>query len=145
MFHKRRAVLLFAIAAASLTRVFAQATSSDTAPPPSPTPPAESAASSASSALEGPRQGDRWTYELKDDITGDITQFATTTVVEISEKEIVTRASLRGQQGFQTIVFNHNWARIDDMCGNPRQMTAWEFQPRLKWARNGAPTSPPPI
>lgn len=115
MFRRRRAALLFAIMGAGPMPAFAQNAGPDAAPAPSPSPPPESAESSAASALEGPRQGDRWNYELTDDITGDVTQLRTDTVVEVTDKEIVMRATLRGQQGFQTIIFDHNWGRLDNM------------------------------
>ena len=65
--------------------------------------------------------GDRWVYETKDEITGDVKSTTTVVVLDVSEKEINTRISVRGgARPFQT-VFDRSWNRIDDGI--------WKFRP----------------
>src|SRR5262245_64343052 len=60
------------------------------------------------------RVGDRWSYDVKDDLTGDLRHAVTVVVVEVSDKEITTRAAIRGKDRPQTMVFDLDWGRIDD-------------------------------
>ena len=46
--------------------------------------------------LAGVLPGDRWVYEVKDEITGDLKRTTTVVVLDVSEKEINTRMSVRG-------------------------------------------------
>jgi hypothetical protein len=71
--------------------------------------------------LAGVLPGDRWVYEVKDEITGDVKSTTTVVVLDVSEKEINTRISVRGgARPFQT-VFDRSWNRIDDGI--------WKFRP----------------
>jgi hypothetical protein len=57
-----------------------------------------SACSWAQTADPGPvRVGDRWSYDIKDDATGDLRHAITIVVVEVSDKEVTTRLSLKGR------------------------------------------------
>ena len=67
------------------------------------------------------RVGDRWSYDIKDEVTGDLKHAVTLVVAEIGQKEITTRASVRGNNRPITIVFDPGWGRIDD--GN------WKHRP----------------
>ena len=60
------------------------------------------------------RVGDRWLYDIKDTLTGDLRQAVTIVAVEVNEKEIATRTSVQGKDRSNTIVFNPDWGRIDD-------------------------------
>jgi hypothetical protein len=60
------------------------------------------------------RVGDRWSYDIKDALTGDLREAVTIVVGEVTEKEITTRNSVRGRERPRTFVFDHDWARIDD-------------------------------
>ena len=71
--------------------------------------------------LAGVLPGDRWVYEVKDEITGDLKRTTTVVVLDVSEKEINTRMSVRGAaRPFET-VYDRNWNRIDDGI--------WKFRP----------------
>jgi hypothetical protein len=70
--------------------------------------------------IAGVLPGDRWVYEVTDEITGDIKQTTTVVVLDVSEKEINTRVSIRGANPRQ-IVFDRGWSRIDD--------SSWKFTP----------------
>ncbi len=60
------------------------------------------------------RVGDRWTYEVKDAATEDIRTVMTYVVVDIDDKEISTRVSYRGKDRPRPIVFDSQWAILDD-------------------------------
>jgi hypothetical protein len=71
--------------------------------------------SQAQSADPGPiRVGDRWSYEVKDSLTGDLRPAMTVVVGEINDKEITTRVSLRGKDRPLTVIQDLDWGRIDD-------------------------------
>jgi hypothetical protein len=59
------------------------------------------------------RVGDRWTYNIKDGVTGDLKHAVTLVVIEVDQKEITTRVTGRGNSPF-TIFFDPGWSRIDD-------------------------------
>jgi hypothetical protein len=65
--------------------------------------------------------GDRWSYDVKDDLTGDLRHSVTVVVVEVGDKEITTRVTIRGKDRPQTMVFDRDWGRIDD--------GAWKLNP----------------
>ena len=67
------------------------------------------------------RVGDRWSYDVKDDLTGDLRHAVTVVVVDVNDKEITARATIRGKDRPQTMVFDLDWGRIDD--------GAWKVQP----------------
>jgi hypothetical protein len=76
----------------------------------------------AQSADPGPiRIGDRWSYDIKDDLTGDLRQTITVVVVDINDQEITTRVNARGKDHPQTMVYDLDWGRIDD--------GAWKLRP----------------
>jgi hypothetical protein len=67
------------------------------------------------------RVGDRWTYEVKDAATEDIRTVMTYVVVDIDNKEISTRVNYRGKDRPRPIVFDSQWAIIDD--------SVWKYRP----------------
>jgi hypothetical protein len=71
--------------------------------------------------IAGVLPGDRWVYEVTDEVTGDIKQTMTVVVLDVSEKEINTRVSTRGAAGPRQIVFDRGWSRIDD--------SSWKYTP----------------
>jgi hypothetical protein len=74
-----------------------------------------SANCAAQTADPGPiRVGDRWSYDVKDDLTGELRHAVTIVVVEVSDKEITARTTLKGKDRPQTMVFDPDWGRIDD-------------------------------
>jgi hypothetical protein len=64
--------------------------------------------------MEEAQVGDHWTYELRDDITGDVKSTITNTVTDVSAKEISTRIAVLGNpnSGFQT--FDSSWNLINN-------------------------------
>jgi len=76
----------------------------------------------AQSGDPGPiRVGDRWSYEVKDSLTGDLRPAMAVVVAEVNDKEITTRITLRGRDRPQTMIFDPDWGRIDD--------GAWKLRP----------------
>ena len=76
----------------------------------------------AQSADPGPiRVGDRWSYEIKDTLTGDLRPATTVVVGDVTDKEITARVTVRGRERPQTMVFDPDWGRIDD--------GAWKLRP----------------
>jgi len=71
--------------------------------------------------IAGVLPGDRWVYEVTDEVTGDIKQTTTVVVLDVSEKEINTRVSIRGAASPRQIVFDRGWSRIDD--------SLWKYTP----------------
>jgi hypothetical protein len=59
--------------------------------------------------MEDPQTGDHWTYELRDDVTGDIKSTITNTVTDVSASEISIRVGQLGNSttGYQT--FDRSW------------------------------------
>src|SRR5262245_36436523 len=77
----------------------------------------------AQSADPGPiRVGDRWSYEIKDALTGDLRPATTVVVGDVNDKEITIRVSVRGRdRPPQTMIYDSDWGRIDD--------GAWKLRP----------------
>ena len=75
------------------------------------------------------RVGDRWTYDLVDEITGDPKGTWSWLVTDANAKEIVTRVSKRGQDGSGLSVFDPKWNVVDDgqWRRKPRDGTGFEL------------------
>jgi hypothetical protein len=86
--------------------------------PPSQPPPAASAPAvetpNSPEPMEDAQTGDHWTYELRDDITGDVKSTITNTVTDVSDSEISTRTAQLGNSnsGYQT--FDRSWNVINN-------------------------------
>jgi hypothetical protein len=64
--------------------------------------------------MENALPGDHWTYELRDDITGDIKSTITNTVTDVSDSEISIRIAQLGNSniGYQT--YDRSWNVINN-------------------------------
>lgn len=71
--------------------------------------------------VAGVLPGDRWTYEVTDEITGDVKETTTVNVVSVSDNEIVTRVTERGASRPIQVVYDRNWNRVDD--------DVWKYRP----------------
>jgi hypothetical protein len=84
------------------------AQSAQTNTPPTPTTaPAESP--TGPNAMEDPQVGDHWTYEVRDEITGEIKSTLTNTVTDTSGSEIGMRSSQLGNPNFGYQTFDRSW------------------------------------
>jgi hypothetical protein len=72
-------------------------------------------------AMEDAQTGDHWTYELRDEITGDIKSTITNTVTDVSAAEVSTRIAALGNSnaGYQN--FDRSWNLINN--------GVWRFTP----------------
>jgi hypothetical protein len=71
--------------------------------------------------MEDPQPGDHWTYELKDEITGEVKGTNTNTVTDVGASEINTRIGLLGNPGSGYQTFDRSW----NMTNNGM----WRFTP----------------
>jgi hypothetical protein len=80
--------------------------------------PAESPPAASSSATETANSpepmeevqiGDHWTYEIRDEITGEVKSIVTNTVTDISASEIGTRTTQLGNGNFGYLTFDRSW------------------------------------
>lgn len=85
--------------------------------------PASSAAPAAKPvvAMEEPQQGDFWTYEVRDEISGKVSAVRKNMVTEVTPKEISVRFTIEGKddQGLQ--VYDRSW--------NLKNAGEWKYQP----------------
>jgi hypothetical protein len=92
---------------ATVSLVSAQTAPSASAPPTSAPPAVESP--STAEPMEDAQTGDHWTYEFRDEITGEVKSTITSTVTDVSTTEIGIRLATLGNpgNGFQT--FDRSW------------------------------------
>ena len=64
------------------------------APPSQPSAPAPTESPSQQETMEDPQIGDHWTYELRDDISGDLKSTITHTITDVSAREISIRLAV---------------------------------------------------
>jgi hypothetical protein len=76
---------------------------------PNPTPAPAQPEPAAQETMEDPQLGDHWTYELRDDISGDVKSVLTHTVTDLTDSQIGVRIARIGNanSGYQT--FDHSW------------------------------------
>jgi hypothetical protein len=59
--------------------------------------------------MEEPQVGDRWIYEVKDEITGDVKATMTNTITDVSPSEISTRVAFMGNPNLGFYTFDRSW------------------------------------
>jgi hypothetical protein len=72
-------------------------------------------------AMEDPRPGDFWTYEIRDEISGKITAVRSNMVTEVTPTEISVRFELKGRDRGGLNVYDRTW--------NLRASGPWKYQP----------------
>jgi hypothetical protein len=87
-------------------------------PAPSSTP---AAPSKAVVTMEEPLPGDRWTYEVRDEITGTITATRTNVVTEVTPNEISIRFKIAGTPNEGLNIYDRSW---NLMASSP-----WKYSP----------------
>ena len=88
-------------------------------PPAAASPPAETP--NSPEPMEEPQTGDHWTYEVRDEITGDVKSTFTTTVTDVSASEISIRSVQLGNNNFGYQSFDRSW--------NVTNNGTWRFTP----------------
>jgi hypothetical protein len=71
--------------------------------------------------MEEPLPGDRWTYEVRDEISGTITATRANVVTEVTPKEISVRFNIVGTPNSGLINYDRSWNLI---ASNP-----WKYAP----------------
>ena len=82
--------------------------------------PAASEAAPPQETMEDPQVGDHWTYEIRDDITGDLKSTFTTTT-DVSTADISIRDTTVGNSNFGYASYDRSWNRISN--------DTWRFTP----------------
>jgi hypothetical protein len=93
-------------------------------PPPAAAPPDAAALVQPAKALvpmEEPRPGDRWTYEVRDEITGTITATRENVVTEVTTNEISVRFKIVGTTNEGFTVYDRSWNLVEER--------PWKFSP----------------
>lgn len=88
----------------------------DTDPAPS-TPPSTSAAE----AMEEPQTGDHWTYELRDEISGELKSTVIQTVSDVSAGNVEVRLTWLNSSNTGFLTFDRNW--------NVKNNASWRYAP----------------
>lgn len=90
-------------------------------PPAETTTPASTPTASAVIAMEEPKQGDFWTYEMRDEISGRVKEVRTNMVTEVTATEISMRYEVKNSstEGFNT--YDRSW--------NLKGSAPWKYQP----------------
>src|SRR5205814_5658233 len=91
--------------------------------PPAKSPPAasEPAMEAPDEAMEEPRTGDHWTYEVRDEITGEVKSTLTQTITDVSGSEISVRVAPLGKANSWYLTFDHLW--------NLKSNGVWRYSP----------------
>ncbi|HLX17114.1 MAG TPA: hypothetical protein VKS24_18165 [Bradyrhizobium sp.] len=96
--------------------------SAQQAPPPAEAPSAAAALPAKSVVpMEEPRSGDRWTYEVRDEITGKITESRENVVTEVTPTEISVRFKKFGTDDTSVTVYDRSW--------NAVEQRPWRYSP----------------
>jgi hypothetical protein len=84
-----------------------------TAQTPNPAPAPASTESAGQETMEDPQVGDHWTYEFRDEISGDVKSVLTNTVTDLTDSQIGIRITRAGNanSGYQT--FDRSWNLIN--------------------------------
>ena len=89
----------------------------DAAPPSAS--PVESPASADS--MEDAQPGDHWTYELKDEIAGEVKGTYTNVVTDVNATEVGVRAGMLGNSNTGYVTFDRTW--------NVKNTASWRYNP----------------
>ena len=72
-------------------------------------------------AMEEPLQGDFWTYEVRDEISGKVSAIRTNMVTEVTPTEISVRHTVEGKDSQGLNVYDRSW--------NLKNAGEWKYQP----------------
>lgn len=65
-------------------------------------------------AMEEPEPGDRWIYDVHDDITGTISSTRENVVTEVTPTEISVRYTIVGTNNMGLMVYDRSWNLVED-------------------------------
>ena len=83
-------------------------------PPSQPSPPAATESPSLQETMEDAQIGDHWTYEVRDDVSGDLKSTITYTITDITPAEFGIRLAVvgKGDVGYQT--YSRSWDMVNN-------------------------------
>jgi hypothetical protein len=87
------------------------------------TPPSAAPAESPASAdsMEDAQPGDHWTYELRDEIAGEVKGTYTNVVTDVNATEVGVRAGMLGNSNTGYVTFDRTW--------NIKNTASWRYNP----------------
>lgn len=112
----RCAVLTMIAVLAAMNSSYAQ-----TPPPGSPPPASSSNTETPNEPMEDPQTGDHWTYELRDEISGEVKSTLIQTVTDVSDSEIGIRVTQLGNSNAGYLTFDRSW--------NLKTNGVWRYSP----------------
>ena len=80
---------------------------------PNSTPAAAPTETTAQEKMEDPQVGDHWTYEFRDDISGDVKSIITNTVTDLTDSQIGIRLTWAGNSNSNSQTFDRSWNLIN--------------------------------
>lgn len=92
-----------------------------TAQTPNPAPAPAATETTDQEKMEDPQVGDHWTYEVHDDISGEVKSTTTNTITDVSATDISIRTSVLGNANFGYINYDRSWNRTSN--------DTWRFTP----------------
>ena len=79
-----------------------------------PSQPASTESPSQQETMEDPQIGDHWTYELRDDVSGDLKSTITHTITDITPAEISVRLAVLGRPNGAYHTYDRAWDLINN-------------------------------
>jgi hypothetical protein len=64
--------------------------------------------------MEDPQVGDHWTYEVRDDVTGEVKLRGTSTITDVTATVISVRHAFAGNSKFCDVSYDRSWNAISD-------------------------------
>jgi hypothetical protein len=74
--------------------------------------------------MEQPQPGDRWTYEIRDEITGTVTLTREFAVTEVTPTDISVRYKNLANEKQGLVVYDRSWNVIDEL--------PWKYSPQRR-------------
>jgi hypothetical protein len=112
------AVVIWFLATLSTGALAQSASTKDEAAPPQPA----AAAPNPDESMDSPMVGDHWTYEVRDEITGEVKNTVTTTITDLTPTDIAVRFESQAYSTGPTIsIYDRSW----NLKNNP----TWKFSP----------------
>lgn len=85
-------------------------------------PPSSPASSGSEDSMDPPMLGDHWTYEVRDEITGELKNTLTNIVTDLTPAEITVRVQNQAySQGPTVFIYDRSW--------NLKNSPTWRFSP----------------
>lgn len=71
--------------------------------------------------MDTPLPGDHWSYEVRDEITGELKFISTTLITDVTPTEVAIRAQSPSFSGVGVYIYDHSW--------NLKNSPIWRFSP----------------